>query len=296
MWASRTVQALIYTDKTFISCSALEAKREKGDFVCNFTVYGYRKSEDNHNQLVIDQYPAGIVQDIYRMRTEGMSAARIAETLNTLGVLSPIQYKKNRGLPHPTGNYCDNADSKWSATTIIRMLRDETYTGTLVQGRQGTANYKIKKYVDKPEAEWKRVEDAHDFIIHKDDFSLVQRIMRLDTRTGPNGDRLSGGEEKVYPFSGVLICGSCGARMTRKTNTVRGKSYYYYYCPTTKKRGCDKATMLKESDLSECVYGCIKAHVASIVSIEAILEGSERQKALTVIASRVDMQIAENEH
>jgi hypothetical protein len=40
--------------------------------------------------------------------------------------------------------YTDRADCKWSATTVIRILRDETYTGMLVQGKRGTSNYKIK--------------------------------------------------------------------------------------------------------------------------------------------------------
>jgi len=270
--------------------SALNAKRERGDFVANFTVYGYQKSDENRNRLVIDPYPASIVQDIYRLRTEGMSAAKIAETLNRIGVLSPIQYKKDRGLSHATGNYTDSADAKWSATTIIRILRDETYTGTLVQGRYGKANYKIENFSEKPESEWKRVENTHEAIIHKHDFDLVQRILRLDTRTGPNG-----GGDNVYPFSGVLICGCCGGRMTRKTNTVRGKSYYYYYCRTGKKGGCTKGSMLKESDLAESVYGCIKAHVASIVSIEALLAGNGRQQALNTLAGKIELQIAENE-
>jgi len=274
--------------------SALNAKRERGDFVGACPVYGYLKSSDDHNKLVVDEYPASIVRDIFAMRTEGMSAARIAETLNSIGVLSPLSYKKDRGLPHPKGGCADVSDSKWSATTIIRILNDETYTGTLVQGRQGTLNYKFKNVVYKPENEWKRVDDAHEPIVDREVFDIVQRIMRLDTRTGPNGNRLSG-EDKVYPFSGVLVCGSCGSRMTRKTNTVKGKSYYYYYCPTGKKRGCSDGTMLKESDLSECILECIKVHVASIVSMEEILESSDKQRALELLLKRYDTQVLENE-
>ena len=78
--------------------------------------------------------------------------------------------------------------------------------------------------------------DAHEPLIPKQDFELVQRIRRLDTRTSPKKDT-------VYLFSGILICGCCGARMTRKTNRVKGKEYHYYYCPTGKKawlyQSCD---------------------------------------------------------
>jgi DNA invertase Pin-like site-specific DNA recombinase len=178
--------------------SALNAKRDKGDFVGANTVYGYIKSDENKNRLVIDEYPASIVRDIFRMKIEGMSALKIAETLNSLCVLSPIEYKKDRGLPHPTGGYTDNDGAKWSPTTVIRILNDETYTGTLVQWRQKKVNYKVTDFIDNPESEWKRTENAHEAIIQRQDFDLAQKIMRLDTRTAP-------GSNEVYIFSGVLI-------------------------------------------------------------------------------------------
>ena len=39
-------------------------------------------------------------------------------------------------------------DCKWSATTIIRILQDETYTGTLVQGKQTTPHFKLKERLE----------------------------------------------------------------------------------------------------------------------------------------------------
>jgi hypothetical protein len=183
----------------------LESVREMVRLLSNAT--------NNINQLVADEYPAGIVRDIFRMKIDGVSALKIAEHLNAHGVLSPLEYKKDRGLPYPKRGFADKAEAKWSATTVIRILGDETYTGVLIQGRQGTLNYKLKDLIDKPEAEWKRTENAHEAIIAKHDFDLAQKIMRLDTRTTPGGD-------KVYIFSGVLICGSCGNRMTQLTVTL----------------------------------------------------------------------------
>ena len=73
------------------------------------------------------------------MRLDGTSALRIATTLNDMGVLSPLAYKKNNGFPYAKHGYTDKEDCKWSATTVIRILQDETYTGTLVQGKTGYA-------------------------------------------------------------------------------------------------------------------------------------------------------------
>ena len=67
-------------------------------------------------------------------------------------------------------------------------MQDETYIGTLVQGKQGTPHYKIKQMEQRPSSEWIRVPDAHEPLIAKQDFELVQRIRRLDTRTSPKQD------------------------------------------------------------------------------------------------------------
>jgi DNA invertase Pin-like site-specific DNA recombinase len=268
--------------------SALNAKRENGDFVAAFPVYGYRRSESDKNRLVADDYPASVVQGIFRMKLEGVSALKISETLNARGVLSPLAYKKSRGLPYAKNGFCNCEDAKWSATAILRILNDETYTGTLVQGRSGTLNYKIKDIIAKPESEWKRTEGAHEAIISKLDFDLAQRIMRLDTRTAPGGN-------KVYIFSGILVCGCCGARMTRKTNTVAGKKYHYYYCPTTKKNGCPSAHMVRESDLTECVLANVKAHIAGVASLDAILESGEGRRMADALKKQYAAQISDNE-
>ena len=246
--------------------SALEVKRKKGDYVGACPVYGYRKSAENRNQLVVDEYAARVVRDIFRAKIDGRSAKRIADELNALGVLSPLAYKISRGLPHPKGGFADRPDAKWSATTVIRILQDEIYTGTLVQGRQGTYNHKLRNVIQKPDEEWIRVENAHEAIIRKRDFDLVQHIMGLDTRTAPEG-------EKVYLFSGLLVCGCCGARMTRKTNTVGGKKYIYYHCPTGKKHGCTHPVMLREDDLIQCVLASVQAHIKNVVSVDELLNG-----------------------
>ncbi len=267
--------------------SALSTKRGNGDYVGACTVYGYKKADANHNQLVIDEYPAGVVRDIFRMKLEGVSASKIAKTLNTTGILSPIEYKRDRGLPHPKNGFADKSDAKWSATTIIRILKDETYAGALIQGRQGTLNYKIKDVIDLPKKEWARIDNAHEAIIDPRDFELCQRVMHLDTRTAPGGD-------KVYLFSGVLICGCCGGRMTRKTDRKNGKIYYYYYCPTGKKNGCEHPNRIKEDALIACALESVKSHIVNVVSLESLLRSVKGEKYATKLARQYESHIAEN--
>ena len=267
---------------------ALESKRANGDFTGACPVYGYKKDNINRNLLVIDEYPASVVRDIFRMKLDGHSEVRIADILNERGVLSPIAYKKENGLPHPKGGYSDKDGAKWCATTVIRILNDETYTGTLIQGKMRTPNYKLRTFEHLPKEEWNRVENAHQEIIKRHIFDLAQKILRLDTRTSPNGD-------KVYVFSGILVCGSCGNRMTRKTNTYKNEKYHYYHCPTGKKNGCADSVMLKEQDLTECVLDCVKSHIANVASLEAVIDGLDTTRIARELADNLKTQIEENE-
>ena len=268
--------------------SALLTKRQNGDYVGACPIYGYRKDPENHNRLIIDEDAARIVRDIYRRKIDGASSKRIAEELNRLGVLSPMAYKDSRGLPHPTGGFADVPGAKWSARAVLRILQEETYTGVLLQGRQETHNHKLQDIVHKPPEEWVRIEGAHEPVISKADFQLVQKILSLDTRTAPDG-------EAVYLFSGLLICGSCGGRMTRKTNTAGGKKYVYYHRPTGKKGGCTHPVMLKESDLTACVLESLQAHIRSIVSLDGLLDSIHEEEISREEIAKFKAQIADNE-
>ena len=268
--------------------TALDIKRRSGDFVGAFTVYGYLKTGESHKSLIVDTFAANVVRDIFRKRLDGFSAYHIAEELNKAGILSPLAYKRSNGLPYAKNGYADKEGCKWSATTVIRILSDEIYTGTMVQGKQTTPHFKLKELETKPSSEWVRVEGTHEAIIDKSDFDLVQRLKRLDTRTAPQSD-------KVYLFSGVLICGCCGGRMTRKTNRYKNKEYFYYFCPAGKKGGCKSSSMIKESDLTECVRESLKAHINSVTSLNSIINGVSRERVNQALVNEYAGYIKSNE-
>lgn len=211
--------------------SQLEIKRKKGEFLSAFACYGYMKDPDDKNKLVIDTYASEVVRAIFRWKLEGVSQGNIAKRLNQKGVLCPMEYKLSQGQKVQT-YFRVNEKAKWSVVTINRILTNEVYIGVLVQGKQSTPNYKVKKVVSKDESEWVRVENAHEAIIDYDDFMAVRNLMKRDVRTAPE-------EDSVYLFSGFLRCGDCGQNMVRKTIPSGKKKYIYYVCSTNKsKQGC----------------------------------------------------------
>lgn len=268
--------------------SALKMKRKNGEYIGSSPVYGYIKTEENKNQLTVDPYASEIVKDIFKWKKEGLSAYRIADKLNKLGVLSPVEYKKNRGIPYAQSKFGNGNTALWSATTVIRILKDVVYTGTLIQGKETTFSYKLKNRKAKPKEEWAITYDAHKEIINREDFDLVQKIMSIDTRTAPT-------EESVYLFSGVLICGCCGNRLTRKTVPYKDKKYFYYYCPTGKKNGCVDSRMVKEDELTSCILDSLKSYIDNVISLDELIESAAERKINQNLIEKIGTQIADVE-
>ena len=230
--------------------SGLEAKRKNGECIAPFAVYGYKKDENNKNRLAVDEYAAGIVKKIFEWKISGMAVSAIAERLNELGVLSPKEYKKSVGIKY-YGGFSVGKHSLWSSTSVRRILTNEVYIGSLVQGRTGTANYKVRKSVNKPEEEWVRVKHAHKAVISEDDFEVVKNLLKTDGRKGP-------GMVQSGMFTGLLFCGDCREQMIRRVNRYKGKTKVYYIC-STKNRGdgCSRHS-IEEGKLKELVGSTVK--------------------------------------
>ena len=245
--------------------SNLEAKRGSGQFVGSKVPYGYMRSPENKNKLVIDPPAAKIVRSIFRWKIEGMSPGQIAKKLNDDGVLSPIEYKKAQGSKQRTV-FQTQMQAKWFAGAIYRILGNEVYTGTLLQGKTTTPNHKVKKTIRKDESEWARTENAHEPIIVKTQFDLVQRLMREDTRS-PSGSK------PVYPFSGKIFCSDCGSAMIRRVARCGEHEYVYYICSGKRKDATNCTShSIKEELVSSTVLAVLQAHIASALNLEAAME------------------------
>lgn len=254
--------------------SHLAIKRKKGEFIGAFACYGYLKDENNRNQLVVDTYAGQVVQDIFRMKINGMSQYRIADALNEQGILSPMEYKKYLGS-HFESSFKVNPKAVWTAKAVTRILTNEVYTGVLVQGKQTTPNHKVKVRQEVDEADWIRVENAHESLIDRVLFDIVQNLMGRDTRTSPN-------ETQVFPLSGLVYCGDCGHPMVRKISRYTKKkkaddpqTYGYFLCSEKCGKGGCSWHRIAEDDLMEAVLGAVNLHIQKVLDLQEALKQIE---------------------
>ena len=273
--------------------SHLAIKRKNGEFIGAFACYGYLKDENNRNQLVVDTYAGQVVKDIFRMKINGMSQYRIADALNEQGILSPMEYKKYLGS-HFESSFKVNPKAVWTAKAVTRILTNEVYTGVLVQGKQTTPNHKVKVRQEVDETDWIRVENAHESLIDRVLFDIVQNLMGRDTRTSPN-------ETQVFPLSGLVYCGDCGhpmvrkiSRYTKKEKADTAQTYGYFLCSEKCGKGGCSWHRISENDLMGAVLGAVNLHIQKVLDVQEALKQIEnapsRQLMIQKYQERLSMK------
>ena len=247
--------------------SSQSIKREKGEYIGAFAPYGYKKSADNKNLLIPDDYAAGIVRDIFSKKLAGMSANAIAIELNASGILSPSEYKRQQGQRYST-SFRGGKKSLWSAQTVIRILKDEVYTGTLVQGKRVRVSYKVRKEIQVPREDWIRRENTHKAIVKQTDFDAVQILMDRDTIKADETN-------KAHIYSGILYCGDCGSSMVRRSNYWRKDGCSCYICSAYNRRSECSRHLISEDALDEALSQHIQEYVDSLSNAAEVAKSIE---------------------
>jgi DNA invertase Pin-like site-specific DNA recombinase len=238
--------------------SQLAIKRKNGEFVCNYTTFGYAKSSDK--KLIVDDYAAEVVKAIFEHKLLGYNEQQIANALNIKGIHSPAEYKKASGQAYDTP-FAVNEKSLWTAKAVKRILENRVYIGVLEQGKRTKTSYRVKNHFYKPRETWSVHENNHEPIISVIDFELVQELMKKDTR-------VSGGTGQLQLFSGLIICGACSQAMTVKTTKKYGKCYINYICSTHKRHGTCTNNNISGKKVEEYTLLAIRNQIAGLISTE----------------------------
>lgn len=200
----------------------LACKREQGQFIGSFAPYGYLIDPNDKHHLVIDTQTAPVIKQIFTMYAQGCGYRKIVRTLNEQHIISPTEYKHQQGSNYINNNAdASTARGLWTQSTIARILANEMYTGTLVQGKSHHISYKNKKRKKVSPQEWVRIPEAHEAIIDSATWASVQERLNSNTRVGKHSLELS-------PLSGKVKCAVCGRPMKRNIYYNKAKTIRYY--------------------------------------------------------------------
>lgn len=201
-----------------------------------------------NGELAINEEEVPVVRAIFHKYTnEGKGTHVIARELSEEG-LRPKRVKL------------------WSATVILRALRNEKYVGDLCQKKTFTPNYltHAKKY-NRGNEEMVYLKDHHEPIIDRDLWNRTQEEL---LRRAPT-EEMKSKHSNRYWCSGKLYCGMCGQRYVSRTKKLKnGTTYKAWRCYAAANHGTSKVSedgevigcdngSINERALLTCVYYCI---------------------------------------
>lgn len=247
--------------------SAKKTCMEKGEFISSHAPYGYAKSSENRKKLVIDEEAAAIVRRIFGMADEGKNAVQIAAILNSENIPTPYAYKRLMGCERKFNVI--GKTNYWINTTILTIIRDERYTGKMVNGKTRSHIVGGKHGKRVPKSEWIIVGHTHEAIISEELFAIVQERFSGPARTKTE-------QTEVKPLLGKVKCGVCRHTM-RRSNSTPGAAYYY--CESHQyivNSSCTK-DRISESRLIQTALSVIHTQIAAMLDMEQLFDKVKNQ-------------------
>ncbi len=201
---------------------------------------GYTNDEDGNLRIVPEE--AVIVKRIYTEFLEGSTLHQIKRSLESDDIKSP------------------SGGEKWHVSTIKSILENEKYKGDCLLQKTYLADFLSPRRVkNEGQAQMYYVENNHAGIVTDEMYDLVQQefIKRNELRSASKTGR--GKYSGKYPFSGIIICGECGATYRRHQQYNRNKKYPTWVCKVHENQGNHKckAKPIKEDALERAFVNSI---------------------------------------
>ena len=239
-----------------------KSKAEKGERISQTVPHGYKKSEDNPKQWIIDEPAAKVVRYIFQLCIEGLGPTQIAHRLEDERILCPTAYAMANGrkTPNPLPKRGEYA---WDGATVKHILANRQYTGCTVNFKTTLVSYKVHKTVHNPEEEWQIIPNTQEAIIDEDTFSRVQEL-----REGRRRNTATGRESL---FSGLLYCADCKSKLYFCAAKSIKPHQEFHRCSAYKEsRGTCSIHFIREVVLREMMLELVKRVALFIQQYEAV--------------------------
>lgn len=271
---------------------AIDAMQKEGRYI-SCVPYGYYIDPFQKGVYHVDETVSMYVKEMFDMYLNGMGVNKIATEFTKRQVPTGSMATKQR-LERLGKTYRGKASTKWAPNVILDMLKNDFYIGTLTLGKSKRRAINGKKIKQPPEKHYV-FEDAHEPIIDKKTFALVQNMI-LDRSTNKyRGKRI---QTRPNIFTGVLYCADCGTRLT----SVGNRQNTRYVCRTYNNYGTSMCAShaVNERELTEALIyfleHCRDNLSEAINDLDHIIKSDSRSKNNdTVITLEQDIKRVESE-
>ena len=230
-------------------------RQKQKEGIVTIPPFGYFKDK-NTKKVVIVEEAAETVRLIFSAYVGGSGMKAIARILNEQRRKTPalVQLELlNKSLP----NTQDVILKKylWDATMIARILRDESYVGTLICHKSERNKINKTFRFTEPEEQF-RHENYLPPIITSELWEQTQMMLaerkRLNVRAAPS--------QEILRYSGLLRCENCGRAMFGRRIHLKNGDRIVYVCSTYNRYGKEHCSQhqIDESILDRLIMDELK--------------------------------------
>ncbi|WP_455087513.1 recombinase family protein [Parvimonas micra] len=276
--------------------SSHQMRIKQGGFICGAAPYGYvaRKDEDGIRRLYPDENTAPIVKEIFDAYLKGLSTLGISKLLLEKRVYIATDYRKFGKAVSDS----EEAIRIWQPTTILQVLKNRAYAGTLIQGRNQKHLYEGKSRERLSEEYWTVTENAHEAIISMDTFEKVQEKMSEKSAPIKRSRKENEAAKDDTIFRGMVYCNLCQKRMSVHRQLSGKRTVFYFSCNRFGEYKAEKCgTAITELTLQNTVKAAFDTILSdNKKSYKAYLDGyadkkreveQQKEKELTEIGRRI---------
>lgn len=261
--------------------SSIETLMKSGEFLppSGSIPYGYLRDEKN-NTYIIDEETAPIVQEIFKMKLQGVSDGEIIRTLNQKQIPSPGKIRYLRGMTKAE----KYKDAVWIGSTLRKLLSNEVYLGHRVHGKVKRDCLGAEKK-RRPQDEWEYVYNVHPALISEEDFQKIRQIKEKgrEKQAQCNKHQKRSLEERRL-LTGKIYCGDCGTLMgARKGNqrlTSKKSPRIFYQCDGYEYSGRTRCFnhYISQKDVLEKIKNALKVQFKLIAESDRVIKSIQIDK------------------
>lgn len=202
-------------------------RQKQKEGIVTIPPFGYFKDK-NTKQVVIVEEAAETVRLIYSLYVSGSGMKSIARRLNEEKRKTPAQIQMEL-LRKRQPNTQDHILKKyiWDSTMVSRVLRDESYIGTLICHKSERSKINKTFRFTEPEEQF-RHENFFPPIVSKDVWQEVQSLLAQRKEVNAR----AGEDRPILRYSGLLRCDDCGRTFVGKRVKLKERERVEYICDT----------------------------------------------------------------
>ena len=189
--------------------ASFENKCANGEYVFGQAPFGYEKSKEVKNAVIVNEKEAGIVRYIFSLAVQGKTSTQIARQLYEQNIPTITQMRD------PEKKYTDGKVHSWSETAVRKILNNRFYLGEMTYGKSVRKSVGSQNGIAVPKEDWKVIPDHHEALISEEIYEQVSSF-----KPGYSTKR----NREKHPLTGRIYCGGCGYSLNYKP--LYGKNRY----------------------------------------------------------------------